>query len=82
MADPKRLPLNGDYRYEPPSGTKPQRSKGGGFKDRKNNVWIWCHGIGPGLCEHWDVEHPDGNHSNISPNGTKHHRYVSKEHFP
>jgi hypothetical protein len=54
------------------------RGKGGGYVDQDGNVWEWAppgqqHG-GP----HWDVQHPDGSHTNVAPDGT----VIGKDNFP
>jgi hypothetical protein len=43
-----------------------------GYEDADGNIWIWnpagsptTHG-GP----HWDVEHKDGSHTNVNPDGS------------
>jgi hypothetical protein len=39
--------------------------KGGqGFKDKYGNRWVWDPGKGE-----WDVQHPDGSHTNVGPEG-------------
>jgi Flp pilus assembly pilin Flp len=64
-----RLPSDGQRPYVPPKKAhgKPQRVRGGGFEDANGNVWKWDPSghAGP----HWDVEHPDGSHTNVSPEG-------------
>jgi hypothetical protein len=65
-----RLPSGGQRPYVPPRGAhgRPQPVRGGGFKDAYGNVWKWDPSghAGP----HWDVEHPDGSHTNVAPDGT------------
>jgi hypothetical protein len=55
---------------------KPQRVRGGGFEDANGNVWKWDPSghAGP----HWDVEHPDGSHTNVSPEG----QVIGPDNFP
>lgn len=75
MASPTDLPCAiGTYRYRSPNpdGSPKRLRKENGFVDYKGNRWIWCpahHGI----CCHWDVQHRDGDYSNIAPNGESHH---------
>ena len=70
-----QLPTGGSHPYAPPKmkGVDPKNNAvtapGGqkGFIDADGNVWEWAqeqHG-GP----HWDVQHPDGSHTNIFPDG-------------
>jgi hypothetical protein len=55
----------------------------GGCMDCRDNVWVWQRPNNvAGFCAHWDVEHPDGDHSNITPEGERHHGTVIKEFFP
>jgi putative RNase toxin 37 of polymorphic toxin system/K319-like protein/Big-like domain-containing protein len=64
------LPVEGERPYSPPKQKgNPEivPEKGGGFKDKDGNIWKWAkdqHG-GP----HWDVQHPNGSHTNVGPNG-------------
>ncbi len=73
-----RLPSGGQRPYVPPKGAhgRPQPVRGGGFKDAYGNVWKWDPSghAGP----HWDVEHPDGSHTNVAPDGT----VIGKDNFP
>ena len=74
------LPQTGDRPYVPPKSSRgqpkkvPSGSRGGGrgYEDADGNIWIWnppgsptAHG-GP----HWDVEHKDGSHTNVNPDGS------------
>jgi hypothetical protein len=73
-----RLPSGGQRPYVAPKKAhgKPQPVRGGGFEDANGNVWKWDpsgHG-GP----HWDVEHPDGSHTNVGTDGT----VIGKDNFP
>jgi len=73
------LPERGDVSdkggrcYEPPKKNrgKPKRARHGdrtGWEDDGKNVWVWDPSghAGP----HWDVQHPDGRHTNVSEEGT------------
>jgi hypothetical protein len=67
-----KLPGQGRYQYvSPDKGGLPKRTKGGGYLDRKGNIWEWspCVVSVPSSrdCDHWDVQHEDGNYSNITP---------------
>jgi hypothetical protein len=75
-----QLPTGGDRPYSPPKQGRgnPVRVRGGGFIDQDGNIWEWApagqqHG-GP----HWDVQHPDGSHTNVAPDGT----VIGKDNFP
>jgi hypothetical protein len=74
------LPTGGDRPYVPPKNShgKPKKVPAGGrggakgYEDADGNIWVWnppggrtAHG-GP----HWDVQHPDGSHTNVDPDGT------------
>jgi hypothetical protein len=74
------LPQGGDRPYVPPKSSRGQpkkvptgsRGKQKGYEDADGNIWIWnppgsptAHG-GP----HWDVEHKDGSHTNVNPDGS------------
>ncbi len=73
-----RLPSGGQRPYVPPKKAygKPQRVRGGGFEDANGNVWKWDPSghAGP----HWDVQHPDGSHTNVSPEG----QVIGPDNFP
>lgn len=75
-----QLPTNGERPYSPPKQGRgdPVRTRGGGYVDQDGNTWEWAppgaqHG-GP----HWDVQHPDGSHTNVAPDGT----VIGKDNFP
>jgi hypothetical protein len=71
------LPRGGAYPYVPPRPDwlrNPPRGPQGGYLDDDGNEWI--PGAAPDGREeafHWDVQHPDGSHTNIRPNGEVHH---------
>ena len=51
--------------------------RGYGYEDEHGNIWVWDprgH-AGP----HWDVQHPDGSHTNVYPDGEVHQ---GKDNFP
>ncbi len=79
----ERLPKVGAFRYVSPEGDgrSPKRIRGNGFVDVQESQWEWSDGVKPGQCDHWDVTHPDGTHSNIRPEGTKHHGSVNEKFF-
>jgi RHS repeat-associated protein len=61
--------------HEPPKNWDGKKVKnpngpGAGYPDRRGNVWVPT-GPGPGAHggPHWDVEHPDGSHTNVYPGG-------------
>src|SRR3954452_5804218 len=76
------LPQGGSRPYVPPkkSRGRPHRVRGDrgyGYEDEHGNVWVWDprgH-AGP----HWDVQHPDGSHTNVYPDGEVHQ---GKDNFP
>jgi hypothetical protein len=79
------LPLNpgqvvpGGRIYIPPkSGRGQPVRKGKGFVDAKGNVWEWARGGAQHGGPHWDVQHPDGSHTNVAPNG----KVIGKDNFP
>jgi YD repeat-containing protein len=60
------LPRQGDIVFRAPktsSGNIP-RDRQGGFRDANGNSWRWDTRKGE-----WDVQHPDGSHTNVSPDG-------------
>jgi Bacterial toxin 37 len=76
------LPRGGSRPYVPPKKSRGQPHKvrgdrGYGYEDEHGNVWVWDprgH-AGP----HWDVQHPDGSHTNVYPDGEVHQ---GKDNFP
>jgi hypothetical protein len=74
------LPTKGRRPYRAPKQKgNPEIVKnpeGPGYVDEHGNVWEWArdqHG-GP----HWDVQHPDGTHTNVGPNG----EVIGPDNFP
>jgi hypothetical protein len=61
-------PIRGDWLKNPPRG--PQN----GYVDDMGNEWT-PHPSASGLEEefHWDVQHPNGTHTNVRPDGEVHH---------
>ncbi len=68
-----KLPTSGEQPYSP------KKQKGspevvnnpestGGYLDEAGNVWEWNARQG-----HWDVQHPNGTHTNVNPNGSVTH---------
>ncbi len=79
------LPLNpgtavpGGRIYIPPKkgrGKPFSNPQGKGYVDDKGNIWEWAQDQHGG--EHWDVQHPDGSHTNVAPNG----KVIGKDNFP
>lgn len=72
---PPDLPLNrGPWPFVPPrqpSG-KVKRDPRGRYLDEDKNGWEW-------RGDHLDVQHPDGSHTNVRPDGEVHH---GQENFP
>lgn len=57
-------------------------SKTKGWLDKNGNIWEWARANNEaGICEHWDVQHGDGRHSNIDPTGEVHHGEPCDEYF-
>jgi hypothetical protein len=52
----------------------PPRGDDDGYLDAAGNEWV-PHYPSSGQEEdiHWDVEHPDGTHTNVRPDGEIHH---------
>ncbi len=73
------LPNGGLHPFVPPKGSdwiknKP-RGPRDGFIDADGNLWV-PHPPPPSDDPddfHWDVQHADGTHTNIAPDGTIHH---------
>ncbi len=74
---PADLPKGGDRPYEPPKKSygEPKKLPGNqGYEDRHGNRWGWdkLH------KDHWDVQHKDGTHTNVFPDG----RVRGEDNFP
>lgn len=84
QASASNLPLpgqavSGGRVYIPPkSGHGQPVRKGKGFVDAKGNIWEWAPGGAQHGGPHWDVQHPDGSHTNVAPNG----KVIGKDNFP
>jgi hypothetical protein len=74
---PWLLPRGGSHLFIPPKGRWPQHPPRGpqnGYLDCDGNEWKpHPHSDGREEDFHWDVEHPDGNHTNVRPDGEIHH---------
>jgi hypothetical protein len=70
----KYLPTGGDRPYVPPRRAgNPEVvtwPEGGGFEDTYGNKWEWAKD--PHAGPHWDVQHPNGTHTNVYPDGIVH----------
>ena len=65
-----KLPKKGEFPYVPPKqkGNPPYvRAPQGGFRDANGNIWRRDKSGHRG--SHWDVEHPDGSHTNVDDEG-------------
>jgi RHS repeat-associated protein len=82
----KVLPRVGDRVYTPPKVKGKTGDyvvpapQGRGFIDRHGNRWEWAKGgeSGPHGGPHWDVQHKDGTHTNVAPNGN----VIGTDNFP
>ena len=64
------LPKTGDKTFKPKK-TKSKdipKDRSGGYVDTKGNSWQWDPRKGE-----WDVQHPDGSHTNVGPDGNVTH---------
>jgi hypothetical protein len=62
-----QLPSEGPFPYNPPKGShgQPQKVRGtSSYRDADGDVWQW-----DPVKSEWDVEHPDGSHTNVSQSG-------------
>jgi RHS repeat-associated protein len=84
MAGPKHpaseLPTGGSRPYRPPKqrgNPEVVKNPGGkGWVDEYDNVWEWAHDQHGG--PHWDVQHDDGSHTNVTPEG----EVIGEDNFP
>jgi hypothetical protein len=52
----------------------PPRGPQGGYLDAQGNEWVpHPHPGGREGDFHWDVQHPNGSHTNVRPDGEVHH---------
>jgi hypothetical protein len=77
------LPRGGKHPFVPPRKdwlANPPRGDYRGYTDAQGNEWVPAHNPS-GLEEdfHWDVQHRDGSHTNIRPDGEVDH---GKDNFP
>ena len=73
----RHLPQGGIHPFVLPKGASwinPPRGSRGGYLDADGNEWR-PHPDPSGAENefHWDVEHADGRHSNVRPDGEIHH---------
>jgi putative RNase toxin 37 of polymorphic toxin system len=76
--NPDNVPAGGRV-YVPPSaghGRPVSQPHGSGFVDDRLNEWEWARDLHGG--PHWDVQHQDGSHTNVAPDGT----VIGKDNFP
>jgi hypothetical protein len=75
------LPHSGPHPFVPPQRRdwlkNPLRGPNGGYVDARGNEWV-PH-VGPTGLDHWDVQHPNGSHTNVRTDGNIHH---GPNHFP
>lgn len=72
------LPRTGTHRFVPPKGVNwpknPLRGTQRGYVDDDGNEWRAHRGpSGEPEDLHWDVQHPDGRHTNVGLDGEVHH---------
>ncbi|MBY0524454.1 MAG: hypothetical protein K2R98_13695 [Gemmataceae bacterium] len=62
-------PKQADWARNKPRGPRD------GYIDRDANLWIPHPPSPSGSVDdfHWDVQHPDGQHTNVAPDGSIHH---------
>jgi hypothetical protein len=67
------LPRAGLHPYIPPRPDwlrNSPKALGNGYEDADGNVWVPApHPSGDLARFHWDVQHPDGKHTNVRPDG-------------
>jgi hypothetical protein len=69
------LPRNGSHPYVPPRPDwlkNPPRGPQGGYIDADGNEWVPHPSDRPDDF-HWDVQHPNRQHTNVRPDGEIHH---------
>ena len=66
----EKLPKGGEHPFEPKKhkGGDYLRDMFGRFLDKWGNAWEW-----DPIKGEWDVQHPDGSHTNIGPDGNVTH---------
>ncbi|MFI5382302.1 MAG: polymorphic toxin type 37 domain-containing protein [Tepidisphaerales bacterium] len=72
------LPPGGRHPFLPPRRRNwlrnPARGDDGGYLDADGNEWRpHAHPSGREEDFHWDVQHADGTHTNVRPDGEVHH---------
>ena len=78
------LPRGGTHRFVPPKRgdwlNNPPRGPQGGYVDSDGNEWVpHHHPSGREEELHWDVQHTNGSHTNVRPDGEVHH---GSDNFP
>ena len=78
LGNPHLLPRQGERPYVSPNRDGTPRRIKGGWEDKWGNRWEWPpagarHG-GP----HWDVQHKNGKHTNVTPKG----KVIGPDNFP
>ena len=68
---PTHLPKAGERPYSPPKDYhgRVERNRAGHYVDREGNIWEWKSRERGGEPPHWDVQHRDGSHTNVLPDG-------------
>jgi hypothetical protein len=70
-----KLPWTGTHPYIPPRRdwrSHPPRGDQGGYLDSADNEWV-PHNTNDPADFHWDVQHADGKHTNVTPEGEVQH---------
>lgn len=70
-----KLPREGTHPYVPPHPNwrnNPPRGDQGGYLDSGENEWV-PHNTPDPTDFHWDVQHPAGDHTNVTPDGEVQH---------
>ena len=72
-----RLPRDGAHPHTPPEGrdwlTNPPRGPQNGYLDADANEWVPHFPPLVPLHFHWDVQHPNGRHTNVGTDGAVDH---------